>query len=131
MRKCLKNMFIFLLMFLMISSVSFANENNNFAGAAGAIQSRGEIILSAIVWLGYAVALGMVVFIGIKYILGAADAKANMKSAIVNWLIGAFMVFMCTSIINWVLSAAGLSSSENGKNEGESGLASSIIEAGK
>ena len=48
-----------------------------------------------------------VVFIGIKYILGAADAKANMKAAIVNWLIGAFLVFACTTVIGFVTGIVG------------------------
>ena len=53
-----------------------------FASAAENIQTKGITIINAILWIGYAIALGMVVYIGIKYMLGAADAKANMKNAI-------------------------------------------------
>ena len=75
------------------------------SGAAGNIYSSGVIILRALMWFGYAVAIGMVLFIGIKYMLGAADSKANMKSAITGWLIGALIVFMASSIVAWVISA--------------------------
>lgn len=80
-------------------------------------------VTSAILWVGYAVALGMVVYIGVKYITGAADAKANMKSAIVNYLIGALIVFSATTIAGIVIKVAG----QNGSSPAE-GMASSIIE---
>lgn len=88
------------------------NSSGGLSGAAGEIQSKGETILSAILWIGYAVALGMVVYIGIKYILGAAEAKANMKSAIVTWLIGAFVVFSCTTIVGWVTDVIGVNTAQ-------------------
>lgn len=80
-------------------------------------------VTSAILWVGYAVALGMVVYIGVKYITGAADAKANMKSAIVNYLIGALIVFSATTIAGIVIKVAG----QNGSSPAE-GMASSIIQ---
>lgn len=88
--------------------------------AADQIMGKGTQIVNAILWCGYAVALGMVVFIGIKYILGSAEAKSNMKSAIVSWFIGAFIVFMCTTIVGWVMGVIGA---------GDSGLAGGIIDA--
>lgn len=75
-------------------------------GTAKEISDAGTRIVNAILWAGYAISLGMVVFIGIKYILGSAEAKSNMKSAIVNWFIGAFIVFMCTTIAKWVVGIA-------------------------
>lgn len=79
-------------------------------------------ITSALLWVGYAIALGMVVYIGIKYITGAADAKANMKTAIINYLIGALLVFAATTIAGIVIGIA-TSDSDPG------GLANKIIES--
>ena len=101
----MKNVWKMVFVVMLISI--FLMSNICFASAAGDIKDKGTTILSAILWIGYAIALGMVVFIGIKYILGAADAKANMKSAITNWLIGAFIVFMCTTIAGWVVGVIG------------------------
>lgn len=89
---------------------------------AEAIQDRGLPILNALVWFGYAIALGMVVFIGIKYMLGAADAKANMKSAMISWLIGALIVFMATTIVGWVFGVIGINKGDTTKD-----LANDII----
>lgn len=109
------------------SSKVYATNNADFGGdsATSEIRKKGNAILSAILWFGYAIALGMVIYIGIKYIMGAADAKANMKSAITNWLIGAFLVFMCTTIIGWVTGIVGENSAQEvidtGKNLTSSG----------
>lgn len=97
------------LMFILIIFSVFFLSNISFAVGATAdkIQVMGNSILSAILWVGYAVALGMVVFIGIKYIMGSAGGKANMKSAIISWLIGAACVFMCTTIVGWITGVIG------------------------
>lgn len=136
--------FLLTIILVLLSAVAFANSSNssivgnnangiNFSKeyqSAGpkeadkAIQERATPILNAYIWFGYAIALGMVVFIGIKYMLGAADARANMKSAIVGWLIGAFVVFMATTIVSLVLNVA----SPNGQTA--DGLANQIVDSG-
>jgi len=103
-------------------SISFASDDATQASKE--LQNAGSRIIGALLWFGYAIAIGMVLFIGIKYILGAADAKANMKSAMVNWLIGAFIVFMATTIIGIVFNVIGVS-----PNTETGGLASEIVNA--
>lgn len=104
MKKWLKTVLpILLISMLFASSVCFADASD----VVGDIKEKGNQLLSAFLWFGYAISLGMVIFIGIKYILGAAEARANMKGAIVNWLIGAFIVFMCTTIAGWVVNVVG------------------------
>lgn len=103
------------LIFTSLSTLVFADD-----GTAGIISQKGTQIVNAILWFGYAIALGMVVFIGIKYVLGSAEAKSNMKSAIVSWVIGAFIVFACTTIVGWVMGVIGA---------GDSDLAGGIIDA--
>lgn len=121
MKKFMKNICFYTLIFIfLISTVAFAGNT----GPVADIKTQGESILSAILWAGYTISLGMVVFIGIKYITGAAETKSNMKTAIVHWLIGAFLTFMCTSIAHWVVINIASPSTEEGKS-----LADKIIEA--
>ena len=118
MKKNVKRLFYLTIFFVLcISTICFANNE----GAAEVIGGIGRNILNAVLWLGYAISLGMVVFIGIKYVLGSADSKANMKSAIVSWLIGALLVFGCTGVVQMVLTAANIGTGEN--------LATEIIDA--
>ena len=101
MRRFLIFLMSFVLMFS-LSSISFASGDSG--GAVGAIQSAGERIVSAIIWCGYAISMLMLIFIGIKYILGSADSKANMKSAVSGYLIGAAIVFSVTTIMTIVVN---------------------------
>ena len=124
MKKNIKNILIIaILTFSLLSSTCFVNAGDESTSASGVISNIGSRILSVVLWVGYAIAFGMVVFIGIKYITGSADAKANMKSAIISWLIGAFLVFACTTIVSFVLNTAGISDGGD--------LASEIINAAK
>ncbi len=79
-----------------------------YATAANEISEAGSRILGAIAWIGYAVSLGMILFIGIKYIVSSADGRANMKKSLVNWVIGAFIVFMATVLVSAVLKIIGV-----------------------
>lgn len=93
-----------------------------FAEGESQLVSAAWKVTSAVLWAGYAVALGMVVYIGIKYITGAADAKANMKSAVISYLLGAFIVFSATTIAQIVVGLA------TNNDSGSGGLANTIIE---
>ena len=119
----MKKVLVFILVILTLFTLPVSCTASS---AAGDIQEKGIIVIRAIRWVGYAVSLGMVVYIGIKYMLGAADAKANMKTAITSWLIGALIVFMATTIISWVLTGIGTSS-----NASASGEARNIIDKAK
>lgn len=102
-----------------------------FASAAAEIKNIGAYrILPVILWVGYAIALGMVVIIGIKYILGAAEAKANMKSAIVNWLIGAFLVFGLSTVIGIVTGIIGGTNTPSDIIDAANGSTSSTTQNG-
>lgn len=94
-----------------------------FAGGESQLVGAAWNITNAVLWVGYAVALGMVVYIGIKYITGAADARANMKSAVVSYLVGALIVFSATAIARVVV---GIAVGSNGNNV--NGLANTIVE---
>ena len=98
--------------------------------AASTIQERATPILNAYIWFGYAISLGMVVFIGIKYMLGAADARANMKTAIVGWLIGALIVFMATTIASLAISFSSPKDGEEKTVGNANSMASEIVSKG-
>lgn len=106
---------LLVMIFILCTGMVFAEDESKLVSAAWKITS-------AVLWVGYAVALGMVVYIGIKYITGAADAKANMKSAVISYLIGALIVFSATTIAQIVVGLAVNNSSGSG------GLANTIVE---
>lgn len=60
-------------------------------------------ILSTLQWVGYAIAIGMIIYIGIKYTMAAADTKANLKQAAINYIVGAIIVAGCTGILSFTI----------------------------
>ncbi|MBR4111096.1 MAG: hypothetical protein IKK43_05365 [Clostridia bacterium] len=49
-------------------------------------------IIGVIKWCGYLIAIGMVIWSGVKYVLSGAGEKAKAKETLVPICIGAFLV---------------------------------------
>ena len=71
-------------------------------GLEGAIRK----ILGAIQWIGYAFAIGMLIYIGIKYMMSAANEKADLKKGLINYVIGAVLIAATATICGWLISFA-------------------------
>ena len=65
------------------------------------------IIVGTLQWVGYAIAVGMLVFIGIKYVMASANEKADLKQSLVKYVIGAVLIVFATTIAKWVFSLNG------------------------
>ena len=59
-------------------------------------------ILGAIQWIGYAFAIGMLIYIGIKYTMSAANEKADLKRGLINFVIGAVIIAGAATICGWL-----------------------------
>lgn len=60
--------------------------------------SKVEGILSIIQMVGVILSVIILVMIGIKYMLGSVEEKADYKKSMIPYLIGAFMVFSVTTL---------------------------------
>lgn len=119
MKKFLRVYLTIMMACTMMQSVVFADTS------AEKISAMIPKILNAIAFAGYAVALGMLIYIGAKYTLAAANEKADLKQGVVNYLIGIVVIVSASAIAN-IVSAIAV-----GGNAGKdaSGLAGAIIEA--
>lgn len=63
-------------------------------------------ILSTFAWLGYAVAIGVLIFVGIKYVMSGANEKANLKGIASKYLIGVALIVFCSTIAAAVANIA-------------------------
>ena len=61
-------------------------------------------ILGTLQYIGYAIAIGMLIYIGIKYTMAAADAKADMKSAVIRYVIGAILIAGADAFFGWIIA---------------------------
>ena len=54
-------------------------------------------------WAGAAIAVGMLMFIGIKYVTASPDGKADVKKELIPWSIGVVLLFTLIMFINQVV----------------------------
>ena len=63
-------------------------------------------IVGSLKWIGYAVAIGMLIYVGIKYVMSSADEKASMKGLLVKVVIGCLIIVLSTTIVDMVIGMA-------------------------
>lgn len=98
------------IMFIIISSVNAtyavdtASISSGIWGGASVLSNAGNLIVSAIQWIGLAILVGAVILKGIKFVSSAPDGKAEIKKEIVLLAVGAILLFTITTILNIILS---------------------------
>lgn len=55
-------------------------------------------VLDIMLWFGYATALGVLIFIGIKYMMSGANEKAALKNLAPMFLVGLAIIVFCYPI---------------------------------
>ena len=117
MNKFLRKCISFLSVLTMFQNVVLASD------AAEKITKKVGTFVNIIAYFGYAVALGMLAYIAMKYMMSAASDRANMKQGAINYLIGAFLIAGASTIATAVVSSGAGS-------KGADGIAGDFIGAG-
>ncbi len=118
MKKFLRVYLTILMACAMMQSAVFASSS------ADKISEKIPKILNAVAFGGYSVALGMLIYIGAKYTLAAANEKADLKQGVVNYAIGIVVIVSASAIANMISAIAA-----GGEGTSASSLAGDIIEA--
>ena len=75
------------------------------AGASG-IKNTGGKILNLIQTVGSVVAVLVLVVLGIKYMMGSTEEKAEYKKTLIPYVVGAILIFAASNIASMVYKAA-------------------------
>ena len=73
------------------------------AGASGMTNTI-NTVLGAIQWIGFIVAIAMLIYVGIKYLTSGAGKKAEAKETLIPMLIGAVLVVLAPTIAKAVFN---------------------------
>lgn len=110
MKKTVKVMSIILLavMFLtvtatMVNAVNIAGTisdvgNGTYTGTE--VTTTGKKIVGIVQVVGVVVAVVVILVIGIKYLVGSAEQKAEYKKTMIPYIVGAVLVFAGSTIVN-------------------------------
>ncbi len=101
MKKIMSVLMVFAMLFSMCN-VAFASIPGitPYSGEATALASK---VLGFVQFVAYAIALGMLIYVGIKYVMASANEKADLKSALVKYVIGAIIIAGASTILGWIM----------------------------
>ncbi len=77
-------------------------------GASGGtqIESLGNQIIGIVTMIGIVISVLVLVILGIKYMIGSAQEKAEYKKTMIPYVIGAILVFAASTIATIVMNIA-------------------------
>lgn len=90
---------MFLTMMLLFNIVIFAGNGlipdakPTLGGDDGGMKGRVDTILSTIQYVGYAFAVGLLIWLGIRYTMAPANERADLKNGSIKYVVGAIIVF--------------------------------------
>lgn len=85
-----------------IATIGQGNANAN----ADKVVSLGATIVTIMQTVGVVVAVVILLILGIKYMIGSAEEKAEYKKTMIPYIVGAILIFAATTIVNVVYNMA-------------------------
>ena len=70
------------------------------------VVNLGATIVTIMQTVGIVVAVVVLLILGIKYMMGSAEEKAEYKKTMIPYLVGAILIFASTTIVNVVYNIA-------------------------
>ncbi len=70
------------------------------------VQKLGNSIIAVVRVVGVIVAVVILLVLGIKYMMGSAEEKADYKKSMIPYIVGAILIFASTTIVGVVYDMA-------------------------
>ena len=103
------------IIFYMMSTIVFATDTaapnpasykgNSNVGTSG-IENIGNQVITIVSVVGSVVSVVILVVLGLKYMMGSAEEKAEYKKTLIPYLVGACLVFAASAIAGIVFGFA-------------------------
>ena len=97
-----------------VTSVCFAATDYSTAlgqlkdsGTNANVLKYGQTIVAIVRTIGIIAAVVILMIVGIKYMKGSAEEKAEYKKTMPAYLIGAILLFAATQVIAWIIEVSG------------------------
>lgn len=113
-------LFLFILIICIFSTISMANNTTltnpldnpgsfepSSMTSAGKLKNMGNTIIGIVQFIGSFTSVIALIVIGIKYMTGSVEEKAEYKKTMVPYVIGAILVFATTNLLGIVNSITG------------------------
>lgn len=87
---------------------TYEPDSKTSASEVGGIQTIGNTIIGVIRTAGSIVSVATLIVLGIKYMAGSLEERAQYKKSMIPYVIGAALVFGITNLLAVVVTLAGL-----------------------
>lgn len=117
--KILSIVLIAIMLFFMMGSTVFAGISENLTPDENVFSNNGNVatlakkILGALMWIGIAISIGMLMFLGIKYVTSSPDGKADIKGKLGVYILGFVLIVAATAIVGMLETFADLGANNN------------------
>ena len=88
-----------------INPLNYADKIGNVTNA-DSLKNMGNVIIGIVQFVGSAVSVLALIVIGIKYMMGSLEEKAQYKETMKPYIIGALLVFGISNIVGIIASFA-------------------------
>lgn len=87
-----------------ISSIFMNSDTNNLFFITGNVEVTAQKVFQTIMYVCNFLAVGGIVFVGVKYLLAGAEGKAQLKVQSVPVILGLVMVYATITFLNLIVS---------------------------
>lgn len=108
--KILSIVLMVVILLMTLGSSVFATISGTFDPDEKALEGTGagdlaNTILGAIKWIGVAISIGMLMYLGIKYVTSSPDGKADLKGKLGVYILGFVLIVAATVIVGIIENA--------------------------
>ena len=98
-----------------IASIVFASDagtvlsnltGENASVETSSVENFGNAIIAVVRVVGVVVAVVILLVLGVKYMLGSAEERAEYKKTMIPYIVGAVLIFASTTIVTMVYDLA-------------------------
>lgn len=104
--KVLSIVLLVVVVFMTMGSSVFANVTDDFNQDTTITDIKAKTlantILGALTWIGVAIAIGMLIYLGIKYVTSSPDGKADLKGKLGVYILGLVLILGATGIVKFL-----------------------------
>lgn len=80
----------------------------------GELSDMGNSILGYVVWFGWAIAVGVILVIAIRYMMASANEKADLKNGSIRYIVGVLLLATLITVFNGIMGIFSESEGEAG-----------------
>ena len=109
--KILSALMIVAMILMIVGNIAYATSPKDFKGTTGfsgesSITSLGNSVIGLVRLVGTILAVVILIVLGIKYMMGSTEEKAEYKKSMMPYLIGALLLFGTSTVISIIYNFA-------------------------